>query len=367
MKDATLKTYRLPLLYSVMLHAALFVCIFMQADSERMQDGITSPTALSSPLAQSPTQAPIKATSIDSQVVESELVKIKQREAQETAFKEQELQKLQQAKIKAQQAQEEYKKIQTAKQQLQKEIQKNKLLAEQQKMQALAEQKKAEKAKQELATLKKKQAAEAAELKKQQQAAAELKKKQAAIAEQKKTKKIEADVKKKELEQTLEPPKKEKTEPASQKNDAKPKNDTEEARSQKQLDEEALASENELSELENLLPSEKKNAQNQNAHELTAQQLSEIDKYRLLITQSIGQNWIVPDNVDKHLSCELIIRVAPGGAVLSVTLAKSSGNPTLDRSAQTAVMKASPLPVPTDGTLFNKFRELSLVVRPEDF
>lgn len=48
-----------------------------------------------------------------------------------------------------------------------------------------------------------------------------------------------------------------------------------------------------------------------------------------------------------------------------VTLTRSSGDPLLDRSAQTAIYKASPLPVPTDSETFNLFRDISLTVRPE--
>ncbi len=51
--------------------------------------------------------------------------------------------------------------------------------------------------------------------------------------------------------------------------------------------------------------------------------------------------------------------------MLSVQIAKSSGDPVLDRSAQTAVLKASPLPVPSKGTDFESFREFNLTVRPE--
>jgi colicin import membrane protein len=93
-------------------------------------------------------------------------------------------------------------------------------------------------------------------------------------------------------------------------------------------------------------------------------ELSEIDKYKTQILQAIAQRWLVPDDVDHGLSCKLNIRLAPSGAVLNVTLAKSSGDSALDRSAIAAVYKASPLPVP-DTALFEKFRELSLTVRPE--
>ena len=87
-------------------------------------------------------------------------------------------------------------------------------------------------------------------------------------------------------------------------------------------------------------------------------------KYRHLILQSIAQQWIVPPELNKHLETKLAVHLAPGGMVLEVVIVKSSGNPVLDRSAQTAVYKASPLPVPKNG-LFNTFRQINLTVRPE--
>jgi colicin import membrane protein len=96
------------------------------------------------------------------------------------------------------------------------------------------------------------------------------------------------------------------------------------------------------------------------------QQQSEIDKYKALVVQAISQNWIVPDNIDKSLYCELLIRVGPGGVVLGVQVTKNSGNTDLDNSAVAAVTKTSPLPVPTDPELFDKFRELRLTVKPKN-
>ncbi len=91
-----------------------------------------------------------------------------------------------------------------------------------------------------------------------------------------------------------------------------------------------------------------------------------IDKYKALILQAIGQQWLVPDNVAKNLTCQLLIELAPGGKVLNVKITRSSGNSNLDRSAVAAVYKASPLPVPTDPGEFDNFRELSLTVQPQD-
>lgn len=102
----------------------------------------------------------------------------------------------------------------------------------------------------------------------------------------------------------------------------------------------------------------------QNA-EKQARIAGEVDKYKALIVNAIGRNWILPENVDSGLSSQFRIRLAPDGMVLEVTLTRSSGDPLLDRSAQTAIYKASPLPVPADPDTFSLFRDISLTVRPE--
>lgn len=91
----------------------------------------------------------------------------------------------------------------------------------------------------------------------------------------------------------------------------------------------------------------------------------EIDRYKGLIISAISQHWIIPEHLKNGLECHLTVRVAPGGVVTTVKLVKSSGDSMLDRSAESAVYKASPLPVPQEQALFNEFREFNLVVRPE--
>lgn len=90
----------------------------------------------------------------------------------------------------------------------------------------------------------------------------------------------------------------------------------------------------------------------------------EVDKYKALIINAIGRQWILPENANSSMSSQFRIRLAPGGAVLEVSLTRSSGDSLLDRSAEAAIRKASPLPVPTDPTTFNLFRDISLTVRP---
>lgn len=90
-----------------------------------------------------------------------------------------------------------------------------------------------------------------------------------------------------------------------------------------------------------------------------------VSKYKALILQAIGERWIIPPQTDKKLYCILMIRLAPGGTVLDVQLAKGSGNNALDSSAIAAVFKASPLPVPKDPDAFEPFRQFALRVKLE--
>lgn len=92
----------------------------------------------------------------------------------------------------------------------------------------------------------------------------------------------------------------------------------------------------------------------------------EVNKYKALIIQSISEHWIIPTQANKSLYSELMIRLAPGGMVLDVQVIKSSGDPALDSSARAAVLKSSPLPVPSDPAAFEAFRRFVLKVKPEN-
>lgn len=102
-----------------------------------------------------------------------------------------------------------------------------------------------------------------------------------------------------------------------------------------------------------------------NAKAQQARMAGEVDRYKAMIVNAIGRQWILPEKVNQSLSSQFRIRLAPNGAVLNVTLTRSSGDTILDRSAQSAIYKASPLPVPTDAATFDLFRDITLTVRPE--
>ena len=113
---------------------------------------------------------------------------------------------------------------------------------------------------------------------------------------------------------------------------------------------------------------EKELADAMNAEE-TAEQASKdqelINRISNNIKRSIESNFNkvgLPDN----LECELRVRLVPGGDVIDVTIAKSSGHDIFDRRAVNATQKASPLPVPDDVETFERLdlREIKLYFKP---
>lgn len=68
--------------------------------------------------------------------------------------------------------------------------------------------------------------------------------------------------------------------------------------------------------------------------------------YQSTVMNKIKQQWIFPESIDKDLLAVIIIRIAKDGSITIGKIEKSSGNPLFDRSALSAIRKASPLPPP---------------------
>ncbi len=95
------------------------------------------------------------------------------------------------------------------------------------------------------------------------------------------------------------------------------------------------------------------------SQEQNTQRVSMINKYRSLIEAQVRRQWRVPPGTKLGMSCELRVRLIPSGDVMQVQVTKSSGNTVFDRSVETAVRMASPLPLPPpEANLFDEFREL---------
>ncbi|NOQ78481.1 MAG: cell envelope integrity protein TolA, partial [Gammaproteobacteria bacterium] len=92
-----------------------------------------------------------------------------------------------------------------------------------------------------------------------------------------------------------------------------------------------------------------------------------INRHVALIVQKIERNWRQPLDAPSGLVCKIEIMLLPSGNVVSVKIIESSGNQAFDRSVETAVRKASPLPVPTDSVIFKEFEVMRLRFEPGSY
>lgn len=306
--------YRKPFYIALSLH--LFLAALLITDQTTKRPVLTAEKrntpGMELPVVNTPEQEVVKAVSVDSKQIMDAVSKLKQERAQQK-----------QAEINRQKQLD--RQAELAKQQRIKEQQELARLKEEANKVAIARKKQEQEEKKRLKEIAQQKAIEAKQL-------AELKEKQQQLKKQQ-------DIEEKRLAELN---RKKQIEKAQQAQVAKAKEE------QKRLAEAAAAKERAAQDAEK-----------------QARIAGEVNKYKALIVNAIGRHWILPENVDSSLSSQFRIRLAPDGMVLEVTLLRSSGDPILDRSAQTAIHKASPLPVPSDTETFNLFRNISLTVRPE--
>jgi colicin import membrane protein len=97
-----------------------------------------------------------------------------------------------------------------------------------------------------------------------------------------------------------------------------------------------------------------------------ATQGAEAEQAKLAIMQKVNQSWIRPSSTSVGLRCSIRVRVMSDGTVIDAEVISSSGDEDFDRSAENAVNKASPLPVPKDKELFaREFRSFQFLFNPK--
>lgn len=84
--------------------------------------------------------------------------------------------------------------------------------------------------------------------------------------------------------------------------------------------------------------------------------------YASKVRNKIRGNIILPPSLQGNPEAIFEVNQLPTGEVLSVKLKRSSGNPTLDAAIERAIIKSSPLPLPTDPSLFQ--RDLEIKYKP---
>lgn len=89
------------------------------------------------------------------------------------------------------------------------------------------------------------------------------------------------------------------------------------------------------------------------------------DQWKAQIRARIERAWIRPPSARPGVECEVAVTQVPGGEVTSVTVEScTGGDDALRSSVETAVYRASPLPLPPDPSLFE--RNLRLTFRPNE-
>ena len=97
-----------------------------------------------------------------------------------------------------------------------------------------------------------------------------------------------------------------------------------------------------------------------------AAQRSEAEQAKLAIKQKVNRSWIRPASATAGLKCTIRVRLMSDGTVIDAEVISSSGDEIFDRSAENAVNKASPLPVPKDKELFaREFRSFQFLFNPK--
>lgn len=314
------RSYKNALIVALALHLSIAMVLLIDPSSNQppVLELTKNPDMIQAQASQStPQPEPIKAVSVDASEVMKTVNHLKEQRAQQVAAEKTRQQQLQkQVDLARKERLQEQQRLQQLKNEAEKVAIAHKKQMEEEKkhLEQVAQQKVAEEKR--LADMKKQQQEEAKKL-------AELKKKQD---------RAKAETTKAETQRLAE---------AKQQREAKEHADAEQKRQQ----------------------AAKQAAMNA---ERTARVAGEVDRYKALIIGAISRQWILPENAQNNLSSEFRIRLAPDGSVLEVSLSRSSGDSVLDHSAQSAIYKASPLPVPTDPDAFNTFRDINLTVRPEN-
>ena len=85
--------------------------------------------------------------------------------------------------------------------------------------------------------------------------------------------------------------------------------------------------------------------------------------YMTMIRQKIVRNWNAPASAGKELECSVRVQQIPGGDVTGVTILSCNGDDAVKRSVEAAVRNSSPLPEPSDPSLFDRNILLNLSIR----
>jgi colicin import membrane protein len=299
--------------YAVLIHAALLALLFLSLN--------LSPTTLTAP--PSNAAAPVQATILDEAQIEREVERLKEKEVEKQRREDDAQKRLAEAERRRQQEEKRVAELE------------QKRKDEQERAKAIEEQRKVEEAR--LSKLK----LEQEQRRKEEEARRKKEEEDRKLARKKED---EEALKKKEAEKKLADEKKRKEEETAKRQEA-------EKRQKEQADKQRREQ-----EMRDELARE--------ANERAAQ--SALSQYVPMIRQKVQRHWTRPPGATAGMFAQVRVRLTPTGEVLSAEVVGSSGNPIFDRSVENAVLKASPLPIPQEAGINERFRDIQFKFIPDD-
>jgi colicin import membrane protein len=99
------------------------------------------------------------------------------------------------------------------------------------------------------------------------------------------------------------------------------------------------------------------------ARRLAAENSPEMAAYTFAMAQKIRRSWAVPASANEDTVCVVRVRQTRTGDVISANIVSCNGDDAVRRSVEAAVMRASPLPGPSNPDLFRE--DLRITLRPD--
>ena len=99
------------------------------------------------------------------------------------------------------------------------------------------------------------------------------------------------------------------------------------------------------------------------ARRLAAANSPEMAAYQFAIANKIQRSWAMPTSVTPETVCIVMVRQTRTGDVISANIVSCNGDDAVKRSAEAAVQRASPLPLPSNPDVFRS--ELRITLRPD--
>ena len=93
-----------------------------------------------------------------------------------------------------------------------------------------------------------------------------------------------------------------------------------------------------------------------------AQSSTEAQVYQNMIVQKVRRNWARPGTASDDLACIVAVQQVPGGVVVSARVVDCNGDDIVRRSVENAVLKASPLPQPSNPLLFLRTFQITFTI-----